>query len=217
MFGLIATLTCLSAAYAMPKLLWDTTGPLLLFFGLSTLVNAPFDWVSLGLTRALVRRGLELGAWWPYILALADAVCAAGIIITALTIVSVLSIQLFDELAANTAGESARFLPLGPLFDGIETQPSAPEFWWVYAMLLSTMIPSLVNLVIGGASLVRGVPWVTRLLLHLMQERRAPPSFNRQWITLLLTLQVFVGAAIGIICRAFWPTWWSGGSCRCSD
>ena len=34
---------------------------------------------------------------------------------------------------------------------------AAPEFWWVYAMLLSTMIPSLVNLMLGGASLVRGV------------------------------------------------------------
>jgi hypothetical protein len=31
----------------------------------SALLNAPFDWASLGLTRALLRRGLELGGWWP--------------------------------------------------------------------------------------------------------------------------------------------------------
>ena len=41
--------------------------------GLLTLLNAPFDWASLGLTRALLRRGLELGGWWPYLLALVDA------------------------------------------------------------------------------------------------------------------------------------------------
>jgi hypothetical protein len=115
------------------------------------------------------------------------------------------------DLAAHSGGESARVLPLGPLFDGIESHPSAPEFWWVYAMLLSTMIPSLVNLVIGWASLLRGVPWVTRLLLYLMPERGAPPSFNRQWITLLLTLQAFVGAAIGIALQgllAYLVIWW---------
>ena len=52
---------------------WIFGGPFLLFLGLLTLLNAPFDWASLGLTRALLRRGLELGGWWPYLLALADA------------------------------------------------------------------------------------------------------------------------------------------------
>jgi hypothetical protein len=204
------SLTCLSAACILPKRFLDLSGPLLMFLGLFTLINAPFDWISLGLTRALLRRGLELGAWWPYLLALVDAVCAA-VIITMLTVVSVLSIQLFDDLATRSVGEGARALPLGPLLDGIETHPSAPEFSWVYAMLLSTMIPSLVNLMIGGASLVRGVPWVTNLLLYLMPERGAPPTFNRQWITLLLTLQIFVGAAIGVVLQGllfYLVIWW---------
>jgi hypothetical protein len=28
---------------------------------------------------------------------------------------------------------------------------NTPEYWWIYALLLSTMILSLINLVIGGA------------------------------------------------------------------
>ena len=56
---------------------WQITGPLVLFLGLLSLLNAPFDWASLGLTRALLRRGLELGGWWPYALALVDAGLAA--------------------------------------------------------------------------------------------------------------------------------------------
>jgi hypothetical protein len=196
-------LACLAAASTFARqAAWPFTGTVLLFLGLLTLINAPFDWASLGLTRALLRRGLESGGWWPYVLALVDAMCAA-IIIATLTVVSVIAIQLFDDLAARTAGDSARILGLTELFDGIEAHPSAPEFWWVYALLLSTMAPSLANLMIGGASLVRGIPWVTKLLLYLMPERGMVPPQNRQFITVLLTAQVLVGAAIGVVAQVF--------------
>jgi hypothetical protein len=175
---------------------------LLLFLGLLTVLNAPFDWASLGLTRALLRRGLELGGWSPYVLGLADA-AAAAIVIALLTAVSVLGVQTFDTLAAFSGGEAARILPLDKLFDGIAAHPAAPEFWWVYAMLLSTMIPSLVNLTIGGASLLRGIPWVTALVLRNMPDRRAPPVFERTWMTLLLTSQVFLGGLLGIAAQGF--------------
>src|SRR5262249_34113573 len=60
---------CFSAAMWLSHLeVWQILGPVLLFLGLLTLLNAPFDWASLGLTRALLRRGLELGGWWPYVL-----------------------------------------------------------------------------------------------------------------------------------------------------
>ncbi|MGH6840124.1 MAG: hypothetical protein ACREDT_15315, partial [Methylocella sp.] len=130
-------LGCLGAAYAFP------TFPLLLFLGLLTLLDAPFDWASLGLTRALMRRGLELGGWWPYLLALADALLAA-IIIALLALTMVISVQAFDELAVHGGGAKAAVLPLDALFDGIAKNPTAPEYWWAYALLLSTMIPSLI-------------------------------------------------------------------------
>jgi hypothetical protein len=131
-----------------------------------------------------------------------DAV-AAACVIALLTVVSALGVQAFDTLAAFHGGEQARILPLDTLFDGIASRPAAPEFWWVYAMLLSTMIPSLVNLTIGGASLLRGIPWVTALLLRNMPDRRAPPVFERAWMTLLLTLQVFLGGLLGIAAQGF--------------
>ena len=123
---------------------------------------------------------------------------AAAAVITLLTIVSVLSVQTFDDLAAHAGGPVAIILPLDALFDGVATSPGAPEFWWVYAMLLSTMIPSLLNLMIGGASLLRGVPWLTNALLRAMPAERAPRSFDRTWIALLLTSQVFLGGLLGI-------------------
>ena len=47
------------------------------------------------------------------------------------------------------AGQAAPLAPKPPS-QFITGHPSAPEYWWLYALLLSTMIPSLVNLVIGG-------------------------------------------------------------------
>jgi hypothetical protein len=89
-------------------------------------------------------------------------------------------------------------LPLRPLLDGISTHPEAPEFWWVYSLLLSTTIPSLLNLMIGGASLLRDIPGLPALLLLFMPAGKAVPAFDRTWLALVLTCQVFVGAFLGI-------------------
>lgn len=187
---------CFCAAnFLSPIVSWQGTGPLLLFLGLLTLINAPFDWVSLGLTRALLRRGLELGGWWPYLLAAVDATLATGII-ALLAITMVLGVQTFDHLAEHGGG--ARILPLDQLLNGVAAHPSAPEYWWLYALLLSSMIPSLINLMIGGASLLRGVPDLPSLLLRFMPAGRAVAPFERAWIARVLTAQVFVGAGLGI-------------------
>jgi hypothetical protein len=65
------------------------------------------------------------------------------------------------------------------------------------------MIPSLINLMIGGASFVRGVPGPPALLLRFMPAGKAVPPFDRQWLALVLTSQVFVGAFLGIAAQAF--------------
>jgi hypothetical protein len=88
---------CLSAVgLLLPLQTWPYTGPLRLFQVLLTLINAPFNWVSIGLTRALLRRGLELGGWWPYFLGVANAVLATAIV-AALTLTMVIAVQAFDE------------------------------------------------------------------------------------------------------------------------
>jgi hypothetical protein len=63
-----------------------------------------------------------------------------------------------------------------------------PEYWWLYALLLSTILPSLVNLVIGGASLVRGVPGRRSLLLRFMPDRGGVLKWDRTWIAAVLTV-----------------------------
>jgi len=146
----------------------------------------------------LLRRGLELGGWWPYAFALADAGLAAAII-AALALTMVVGVQAFDALAIHGGGTPV--LPLEPLFNGISANPTAPEYWWLYALLLSTMIPSLVNLVIGGTSLVRGLPGVPSLLLRFIPERGGVLKWDRHWIATVLTAQVAAGAALGVVAQ----------------
>jgi hypothetical protein len=194
-------LACLAAADLLsPLKTWEAVGPSLLFLGLLTLLNAPFDWASLGLTRALLRRGLELGGWWPYLLALVDA-CLAGVIIAFLALTMVVGVQTFNELAMHGGGKPV--LPLDALFDGIAKNPAAPEYWWAYALLLSSMIPSIINLAIGGMAFTRGIPWLARFLLPWIPAERAVPEYKRQPAAIGLTLQMFAGAGLGIAAQAF--------------
>jgi hypothetical protein len=192
---------CLVAAYSLASFpRWNSrVGPWLLFLVLLTLLNAPFDWASLGLTRALLRRGLELKGWWPFFLALADALFAA-VIIALLALTMAIGVQTFDALAVRGGGEAA--LPLEPLFNGIHDHPEAPEYWWVYALLLSTMIPSLINLAIGGTALMRAVPGLSRTLLHFLPATGGVPIYDRAWIAAVLTAQAAFGAVLGVAVQA---------------
>src|SRR6266481_662093 len=203
LFLFAAIIACLGAATLLSHFeTWVLIGPLLLFLGLLTLLNAPFDWVSLGMTRALLRRGLELGGWWPYLLALADGLVAAAIV-APLSIAMVIGVQAFDHLAEFGGGPDKQVLPLAPLLDGIAANPWAPTYWWVYALLLPIMIPSLISLMIGGASLFRGIPGLAALLLRVIPaDKAAMPMFDRAWLALVLTCQVFAGAFLGIAAQA---------------
>jgi hypothetical protein len=129
-----------------------------------------------------------------------DAALAAGVIV-ALTLAMVIGVQFFD--AAGVHGGGKAVLPLDALFNGIAGNPWAPEYWWIYVLLVSTMIPSLVNLVIGGTSLVRGLPGVPSLLLRYVPERGGVLRWDRHWIATVLTAQVAAGAALGIAAQAF--------------
>ena len=188
---------CIGAPAALAPLpTWDPSGPLLLFLGLLTLINAPFDWLSIGLTRALLRRGLERKEWWPYLYAVVDAILAS-VIIALLAVTMAAGVQAFDDLAVYSGG--ARILPpMAQFLDAIKAAPGKPEYWWVYATLFSTMLPSVINLFIGGVALARGVPGVRTWLLGKMRDNEAVPGYDHLLVALVLTVQNAVGLAFAI-------------------
>jgi hypothetical protein len=128
----------------------------------------------------------------------------------------VVGVQAFD-LASKLGGRQP-LLPLGQLFDSIAMHPGDPVNWWSYALLLSTLIPSLANLLMGAVSLTRGVPGVSTLLLRFLPADAPVPRFNRASIAAALTAQWAMGGilmlaafvALGFIVRALVPeigTW----------
>ena len=193
LFSILMLLACFAAAWFLSPLAgWRAAGPLLAIFGLLTLVNAPFDWAAIGLTRFLLRKSLAWGGPWPYALAILDAV-AAAISVALLAFVAVLAVQTFDDIALLRGGDAGRVLPLGPLFDKLLTNPADSENWWIWLMLFSTAIPSVVNLAIASFAFLRGVPFVTKWMLSRMPENAAMRPRDQMRVAAALAGQVAIG------------------------
>jgi len=182
---------------------WGGAKPLLLFLGLFTIVNAPFDWLSLGLTRLLLRYGIEKGGYWPYALAVVDAV-VASLLITILALAMACSNDLFNFLAEQGGGAQASVLPPSSFYLGmLESDPAAPEFWWLYATLFSTMIPSVINLFIAGFSFLRTLPRARNFVLSNMREGETMPIIARVVSSTILAAQVALAWPLAIAAQVF--------------
>jgi hypothetical protein len=200
LFFVAACTFCLIAPYVIaPMERWPLSGNLLLFYGLLTLVNAPIDWLATGFTRALLRRGLSRGGWWPFFYALID-VLVATVLIAVLAFIMVIAIQTFDDIAVLRAGSEARVLPLGPLFRGLQTAPSEYEYWWVWLLLFSSMVPSIINLSIAAAAFLRGLPRLNAWILDRMPIGSAVQQHDRIGVAGALTAQLVGGIALTGIC-----------------
>lgn len=187
--SILTVAACVVGAWTLPQFSgWRDGGPLLLFFGLLTMVNAPFDWTSLGLTRFLLRRGLDRGGVWPYFYAVVDAV-AGSMLITVLAVALTVAIDGFNSVAVLRGGDAARILP--PMRDylaALRVNPSAYEYWWLYVTILTTLLPSVINLFLAGFAFLRG-NFLNRQLLALMPEGRAVPAPYSFVVAFVLTIQ----------------------------
>jgi len=191
---------------------WPVIGPILLFYGLLPALNAPFLWFSVGLTRALLWLGIERKGWWPYFYALIDA-AAAVLVMMLLVGVMVVAIQTLNLMAVRGGGEA--ILPVAPLlhavFNSLKENSFEPEHWWAYTLLVSGMIPSLINLTIGGFSLLRGIPIISRYLSAYLPADQAVAPQTRYWISLVLAVQVMAGACLGFAAQFILLPWWIFG------
>jgi len=164
----------------------------LLFCGLLTLVNAPFDWLSLGITRGLMRLGVRRVGWAPLWLGLLD-VLLSTLIIIALTVTAVIAVQLFNRAAGTDV------LDVLDLLNGISTEWWRPEYWWVYVMILSTQMPSLINLAIGATALFRSIPAFQRWCLARMPEDGPIADADKHLLATAFSLQIIGGVLFGTL------------------
>jgi len=190
---------------------WESASPILLFFGVLVIANAPLDWLTLGVTRGLLRRGIETGRWWPLIYGFLDLLIAFGFLLL-LLIIMLFAIQGFNALAA-TQGASAFLVPKSVL-TGMSNPDTRfnPEYWWIYFTLFSTMLPSFINLIVGVLCILRGIPWLNdwfgRLLPQGSETKAMLPTVRVGLAAALaghLIVSVILAAAVlyGLFCLIF--------------
>ena len=118
-----------------------------MFLALLPLVNAVFDWLSLGLTRTLLRLAqVQLTAGHPLrasLFGLVDLVVALGFLVAlALTATALLqTTNLLLPASATGAG-----FDLHTTFAAFCRPGIAWEYGWVYVTLFSTLIPTVLHL-----------------------------------------------------------------------
>ena len=133
--------------------------PVVLFFGLLPLANAPLDWLSLGLTRGLLAYGQAVGGAWRIILIYCVDVAAAFALTFPLAVLTTTVVALANWASVTGGGEPV--IPLAALFEGLRNDPGDPRFYWITFMLFSTLLPSVLHILTGLVGLVlTGLLWV---------------------------------------------------------
>lgn len=129
--------------FAGPNLSSDSAS-LLILFGLLPLVNGVFDFISYGATLRLARWGLRgtNGAR-----ALFAGIVDLGL---ALILFTGLGIALLCGIAGLTAASGTQVFDIAPLFDSLRSDRAWADNWWLFVMLFSTAIPTLIHLCIAG-------------------------------------------------------------------
>lgn len=170
----------------------------LYFFGLLTLVNAPFDWLAIGITRGLIRRGQELGGMWPLLLALADLLLSL-VIMAVLAVAILWATEVFNHAMVSGGAKKGVIdvaAYLAALADPV--QRTDPRYYWLYAMLFSSQIPAIANFAIGAMCLLRGLRRWNRMILHLLPEAGPIGSWQRIGAAGLSAGQLALATAIGL-------------------
>lgn len=187
-FGLAMTAASIAVAgWFSPEPGNEDARILLVFFTILPVVNAIFDWISIGMTRRLLRLGQSKGGLWPIFLAGLDLVFATAFLF-ALALVMVGAIDVFNRASGVAV------LDVGELLSLYRLDPGDPRLFWVYVVVITTYFPSLLNLVLGGLACVRGIPCVRSYLTArvLPEDPIGLTVSKRVEASALLTVQVFV-------------------------
>jgi hypothetical protein len=132
----------------------DAANLLLVMLGLVPLLNLPFDFLAIGFTRGLLRRGIapRASTSLPFRLGLLDA--GIGLLLQLLLAAALIAgLQAADALMLR-AGAGHPVIDVPARLAALGDAPYAAENWWIWITMLSTLIPSALNLAAGTVSLV---------------------------------------------------------------
>lgn len=122
-------------------------GSLVVFFGFLPLVNAIFDFLSIGLTRYLLNKSIHSKRGALFLWSFADVIGAIALFF----LLKLSLITLFILLTDKTGAVLFPLLGEQGLLTQIKANPS--DYVWLYFTLFSTLIPTLIHLNIGFFSI----------------------------------------------------------------
>ena len=126
---------------------------LLIFLTLLPLVNAPLDWLSLGLTRKLLAMGLQSRrAGQIFLISLFDLFAAFALILPlAGFTAAIIGIMNWVFMAG---GSEQPLLAMTEILNNLDANPGDSRYTWIWLMLFSTLLPSLTHILAGITGLV---------------------------------------------------------------
>ena len=126
---------------------------LLLFWLWLPLLNAGLDWLSLGVTRGLLQ-AVRLGN---HSAARALGWAIADLLLALVFLVLITSVLLVVVALANaTVGQP--LVPLTTLLQDVHKNAAGVNNWWIYFMLLSTLVPTLIHFALAGGAATLWLP-----------------------------------------------------------
>ncbi|MEM6621330.1 MAG: hypothetical protein AAF674_03820 [Pseudomonadota bacterium] len=201
-----------------------TLGAYLLFLAVLPLVNAIFDFGSIGLTRWALRRGLQhigfrtlgfslidLNAAVLLFLALG---CAAIVVIHLMNLSGIGGLVLLSGGVAITQEHCQELSMHANLFQAVRTCPA--DYWWLYATFFSTLAPTVMHLIIavwsiGPAVLGRKTRhWIARQIETSEQSfhvREPTLAILSAWSAFAVAAPVIILIWIGGWVAEFHPEW----------
>ena len=135
----------------------------------------------------------------PLWLALVDLLVAT-FLIAVLAAAMVFAVDLF-EVAGRTKIIDVD-ATLAALAD--PAQRGQTKYWWIYATLFSTLIPSILNVAVAALSLMRGVPSFHQLIAAKMRPGKPMMEIHLIWMPAALAFEVMLAAMVGVAVTGWW-------------
>lgn len=168
---------------------------LLTFLAILPILNGLADFLSTGLTRLLLARSVRGDDGWPWEW-LADALAAVAVLIGLGSVAIWLG-------ATFGLSHGVALIEVKGLLEGIAERPE--EHWWVFGMLFSTLVPTVLHLALGSFGLA--LRSSRRLRLHIADDLAAAGAgdvvrgrWGVQWLCLTMAVTVMLPVfAVGTV------------------
>lgn len=153
---------------------------ILVIFGLLPIINAFFDWLSLGLTRGLIGAIIlnKLTTKLVFFLLLFD-VFFAVLFMALMSIAALLSLVLIDNVIIKSGNFA--ILNILQLLEELHNDPMSSKHYWLYFMFLTSLIPTIVHFLVSSGAVIQWVSgnlpvkkwrkWAVRELNHDEQNK----------------------------------------------